>query len=231
MKDLRCVFFDLDHTLWDYDTNSKETLLELFERHRLHTRGIPDAGLFHSRFMEINDELWGQYDTGKIESEVIRTQRFHRIFLSFGLDDHPLSMELSEGYINECPRKKHLMPFAGEILDYLHSRYPLTLVTNGFDETQHAKINAGGIAKYFKHIITSQRAGARKPEKEIFEFALNLNYSHAEETLMVGDNLVTDIGGARNASMRAVFFNPGKIRHAEKVDYEIESLKELRTIL
>lgn len=123
------------------------------------------------------------------------------------------------------------MPNAIEILDYLHPRYPMTIVTNGFDEIQSTKLASSGITSYFKSVVTSARAGHKKPAKEIFEFALTESGYKSHETLMIGDNLLTDIGGARNASLDTVFYNPYKVSHQEQTHYEIHDLKELKDIL
>lgn len=225
------IFFDLDHTLWDYETNSRETLLELYESFGLLDRGVPDFDPFHNTFKDVNAELWVLYDTGKISSEVIRKERFKQILERLNVYEEDLSQKLSYEYLHACPAKSNLMPHALETLQYLSERYNLTIITNGFEEIQNIKLTAGGLHPYFDHIITSQRAGHKKPAREIFEFALQLNKVNASAAVMVGDNLITDIGGARNASIHAAFFNPDEVEHQEKVEYEILNLKELCDIL
>jgi putative hydrolase of the HAD superfamily len=123
------------------------------------------------------------------------------------------------------------MPYAIEVLDYLKQRYKLAVITNGFEEIQHQKLSAGNLHGYFEHIITSQKAGHRKPSVEIFHYALKSNAVDCHEAIMIGDNLVTDVGGARNASIDPIFFNSEKIKHDETLDFEIHSLNELYTIL
>jgi putative hydrolase of the HAD superfamily len=123
------------------------------------------------------------------------------------------------------------MPHAREVLDYLVQHYRLTIVTNGFEDIQHQKVSAGNLENYFDHVVTSQKAGHKKPSREIFECALNLSGIKNHEAIMIGDNLITDIGGARNASIDAVFFNSEKVTHSELTDHEIHSLHELHTIL
>lgn len=123
------------------------------------------------------------------------------------------------------------MPHAVETLQYLSERYDLTVVTNGFEEIQHTKLSCSNLLHFFDHVVTSQKAGYKKPAREIFEYALKSNDIHATEAMMVGDNLVTDIGGAKNASIDVTFFNPFETEHAQTVHYEIKSLKELCDIL
>lgn len=227
MKEYRCVFFDLDHTLWDYETNSEETLRELFDKYNFKS----DFRDFYNGFVRINNEIWDSYDRGLIGRDVIRNERFHRVFKNVGLYDYELSLKFSEEYIRESPKKKNLVAHAKEVLDYLHSKYPLYIITNGFDEIQATKLQSSGITHYFKGIVTSARAGCKKPEKEIFEFALRENGFACSDSIMIGDNLLTDIAGARNALVDTVYYNPYKFEHEEPVTYEISSLKELTSIL
>jgi YjjG family noncanonical pyrimidine nucleotidase len=227
----RCILFDLDHTLWDYDTNSSETLQELYENHQLLQRGIPTFTSFHETFIEINTRLWEQYDLGIIGRDAIRFERFHGILSKLGVEDKDLSLLLSDEYVAHSPKKSRLMPNAIKVLDYLKDRYPMTIVTNGFEEIQYTKLNASGLTPYFNNVVTSARAGHKKPAKEIFEFALKEGGFQPHEAVMIGDNLVTDIGGAHNASVDTVFFNPAKIGHKEKPHYEIHDLKQLMDIL
>lgn len=230
MKSYRCILFDLDHTLWDYETNSAETLRELFAHHRLEEKGL---GLpsFLETFVTVNTALWEQYDTGKIGRDVIRFERFHGILQKLGINDYELSLKLSDDYVMESPKKGGLMPHAMETLDYLHTKYPMVIVTNGFEEIQSTKISSSGIHGYFKSVVTSARAGYKKPAREIFEFALAEHGFTTADAIMIGDNLLTDIGGAHNASLDTVFYNPNRIKHQEKPLHEIHSLKQLMSIL
>lgn len=231
MKKYKCIFFDLDHTLWDYETNSMHTLQELFTQYKLDGRGVTTFDEFFQRFRTVNLSLWEAYDTGKITSDVIRNQRFRQILDAFNAYDEQLSEDLSREYLSICPTKCNLMPGAVETLDYLSKHYSLTVVTNGFEEIQNIKLTSGKLNHYFDHIITSQKAGHRKPAKEIFDYALKMNGADCMDAIMIGDNLVTDIGGAKNASIDAVLFNPDQLDHQAEVHYEITNLEELRQIL
>jgi len=230
-KQYKRVFFDLDHTLWDYESNSEEALSELFERYELAKMGSVPFREFFQHFVAINTRLWDQYDRGQIAREVIRHDRFHQVFQQSGVDNYELSLSFSSDYIQESPRKRKLVPYAKEILEYLRGKYPLYIITNGFEEIQGTKLESSGIAPYFTNVITSARAGHKKPSKEIFEFALSENGFRSHESIMIGDNLLTDIAGARNASIDQVFYNPNGVPHQEIVHYEIRSLQELINIL
>ena len=227
----KTIFFDLDHTLWDFDKNSNETLAELFEQHHLQTKGVTSLDAFTQVFKKVNTQLWDLYDRGLIQSQTIREQRFLQVLAPFGIDDAQLIAQLSEEYLYACPRKGHVFPHAHEVLDYLSNKYELSLITNGFDEIQAMKIESGKLNGYFQHVVTSQKAGHKKPAKEIFNYALQLHGHDAKEAVMIGDNLQTDIAGARNASIKPIFFNPDAIKHQEEIYKEIKTLKELNDLL
>jgi putative hydrolase of the HAD superfamily len=231
MKAYSCILFDLDHTLWDYEANAEETLRDLFARFRMDERGVTSFRFFHETFRRVNLDLWDRYDRGLIGQDVIRTERFARIFYDTGVDDVRTSLEFSARYLEELPLKKNLLPHAREILDYLHPRYPMTIVTNGFDEIQTAKIQSAGIGHYFREVVTSQRAGNKKPSRKIFEFALQQTGHTPETAVMIGDNLQTDIAGATGAGIDTIYYNPAQTPHQSRVTHEIKTLQELRSLL
>lgn len=230
-KNYKCILFDLDHTLWDYETNSREALSELYVQFGLKERGILSEPDFLQTFYIINNELWDLYDRGLLHRDVIRNERFHRILKVHGVDDYEMSLKFSSEYLEHSPKKKNLMEGCKETLDYLLPKYPMVIVTNGFDEIQSTKLSSSGIQHYFKDVVTSARAGHKKPAKEIFQFALQENDIESHEAIMIGDNLLTDIAGARNASIDTVFFNPNGIEHQTIVNYEIETLRDLKNFL
>ncbi len=231
MKSYKCILFDLDHTLWDYETNSETTLSALFSDYGLQDKGITSFKYFFETFTRVNTGLWDLHDRGLIGQDVIRLQRFHKVFVEAGLEDYPLSLEFSNEYLRELPKKETLMPHAKETLEYLASKYPMVIVTNGFDELQGTKLTSGGIRHHFTNIVTSQRAGRKKPSREIFDFALKEIGHIGADAIMIGDNLNTDIAGARDAGIDTVYFNPFGNEHDAQVTHEIKVLSELKGIL
>ncbi len=227
----KCIFFDLDHTLWDYETNSQEALFELFHHFGLKERGVTNFEKFCAQFKIVNLRLWDLYDSGIITSDVIRNERFKKILEPFGAYEKRFAERLSNEYLKICPQKGNVMPNAIKTLEYLSQKYNLTIITNGFEDTQYTKLTSSKLDHFFDHVITSQKAGCKKPAKEIFEFALSLNAIQAHEAIMVGDNLIADVGGARNASIDPVFFNPESIHHYHEVKHEINDLHELCSFL
>jgi YjjG family noncanonical pyrimidine nucleotidase len=224
---IKAIFFDLDHTLWDYEVNSRETLTELFYDHRLSSLLGCSTDDFLRTFGKINEVLWDKYNHKQIERDEIRTQRFEYIFNQFGLENRNLSLTVSENYISQCPEKANLLPFARETLDYLKDHYALHILSNGFDDVQAVKLEKSGIRDYFGKVITSETTGHRKPAREIFDYACRSIGLTSDECLMIGDNYRADILGAMDANMTAMFYNPMRIRVERKPHFEIECLSEI----
>ncbi len=229
-KRYQCLFFDLDHTLWDYETNSANTLKEMFQQFNLQSWDF-DFSAFRQSFSEVNRYLWDLYDNGKIDSQEIRKNRFVMILRQLGVKDDKLARNLSDHYLSECPKKTALMPGAQDVLQHVVQHYRLTIVTNGFDEVQRTKLTCSGLMPYFDHVVTSERAGHKKPAPEIFRFALGVNGASAHEAVMIGDNPLTDIAGAHRVQMDAVWFNPERQKQPCKSRYEINHLTELCSLL
>lgn len=225
------VFFDLDRTLWDFETNSHETLIELIDKYKLIEKGISSPTTFINEYYVINDVLWEEYRQGKIDKELLRFERFKRALDKYEIFDRKLIEDFGNDYVYLSPLKTNLLPHTEEILDYLRSKYVLHIITNGFEEVQHIKLKNSGIDHYFSEIITSERAGYKKPDKRIFDFSVSLADTHVEKSIMIGDSLDADILGAKNAGMHQVFFNPNKEEHSEDITHEISSLKELKKLL
>jgi putative hydrolase of the HAD superfamily len=231
MPRYRHLFFDLDRTLWDMERNAKETLVELYERHSLQSRGIETPDVFVEHYNRYNDLLWDRYRRKLIDKATLRALRFKQTLAHLGVHDHKLADQFDLDYISEAPRKKNLVPGAIELLDRLKDNFQLHIITNGFPEVQHHKIVNGGLEHYFEVIITSEGCGYSKPDHRIYTHALKKSGSKKEEALMIGDDLLVDIIGAREAGWDQVFFNPAKGEHAEQVTYEITELKEVEKIV
>jgi putative hydrolase of the HAD superfamily len=224
------LFFDLDHTLWDVESNSRETISEIFDKYKLHS-SIPSFEEFYTFYKKLNDELWDLYSQEKITKEKLRFRRFHDSFHHFGVNDYSLSNWAANDFVTVCSTKTNVVQYTHEVLEYLQKKYDLHIITNGFEESQHTKLKHSNLKKYFKEIITSEKAGFKKPDKRIFEYSLEITGSKKHEAIMIGDNLTTDIIGARGAGIDQVFFNTEKIKHTEKVSREIHSLKQLTEFL
>ena len=231
MSRYKHIFFDLDRTLWDIETNSSQILTELAEDYKIRDRGIPSVDDFISHYKRINDGLWEQYHRDEIDKETLRVKRFRDAFQVYGIDDPALSKAFGDEYVQKSPLKNNLLPHTLDVLEYLHPKYHLHIITNGFEEVQGIKMEKSNIRKYFKEIVTSERSGFKKPDARIFQFTLNLAGAAPEESIMIGDSLEADIIGARGAGIDQVYYNPAKNAHQEKITYEIGSLHELLRFL
>lgn len=226
------LFFDLDHTLWDFETNSKETLHELFVRHRLNETLTPDFQLFYEKYAFHNKRLWHRYNHGFIRQDELKWKRMWHTLLEFKIGDESFARQLSQEYLEILPSKKALFPHTAELLQYLTQKnYKLHLITNGFEKVQWRKLENANISKYFTTIVTSETACCLKPHKEIFDFAISKAGCCYAEGIMIGDNLDADILGAMNAGMDTVFVNHIREETKLKPTHIIYHLKELEDIL
>jgi putative hydrolase of the HAD superfamily len=231
LKTYQHVFFDLDHTLWDYDRNVTESLSELYELYKLQTLGIQTFELFFSSFHHVNFELWDSYNVGKIDKLNLRKERFPRIFTHAGGNAALIPLEFEEDFMSRTSSKPHVFPHAKEILTYLKTRYRLHVITNGFDESQAKKLKSSGLDPFFELVVTSETTGYRKPDPRIFQHAIEQLSTSPEVCLMIGDNPVSDILGAQQADIDQVFFNPEGKSIELKPTYEISHLQELQDLL
>jgi putative hydrolase of the HAD superfamily len=225
------IFFDLDHTLWDFETNSKQALQQIYKEQNLIEKGIPVFDNFYNRYVPINDRYWARYHNQIVSKEKLRHGRFYDTLKEFGINDEALAETMAQSYLDLSPKMTSLFADAVDVLKYLQSKYTIHLITNGFAEVQWIKIENSGLKPFFEHIIISEEVGTQKPDKAIFEIAMERAKTNAAESIMIGDNYNTDIVGARNAGMDQIFFNPKKNRKREPVTFEITTLIELKEIL
>ncbi len=224
------IFFDLDHTLWDFERNANETLSELFVKYNLNQFTEEPLEVFLQNFHSINNNLWDLYNIGKISQADLRNKRFNLVFKDFINFYRP--EEFADEYLSKTPQKPHLMPFAIEILDYLSDKnYHLHIITNGFSDTQFIKLKSSKIHHYFKNVFTSCISGFKKPEIEMFEYAISQSKANIENSIMIGDTIESDIIGAKNAGIDTVFYNPFVKPHNSTPTFEIKNLNELKQIL
>ena len=227
----RHLFFDLDHTLWDFEANSRLTLAELYHSLQLQTRGVYDFDLFHTTYLAHNDTLWERYRNGAIKVDELRWKRMWNTLLDFKIGDEELAKQMGVQFLDLLPTRKLLFPHAVEILQYLTDKgYQLHLITNGFEETQHKKLKYSGLDHFFVEVITSECSNSIKPKKEIFEYAFMKTNAAPNESIMIGDSIEVDIQGAINAGIDQVHVNHTKLSTEIKPTYTVHCLKELETI-
>lgn len=228
IKHIKHIFFDLDNTLWDFEKNSREALLHLFNEHEISTKCETDFATFIDVYEAINHELWHQYSLKQTTKEELRYQRFYKAFTQFNYDDLELSHHWANEYLKLSPYKTHLIDGTLDVLSYLENKYELHIITNGFKEVQHIKLDSCNLKQYFKHIIISEEHGFNKPDIKIFQLAEELVKSHNQECVMIGDNFDTDILGALNAEWKAIYFSTENREEDYKPYLQINKLSELK---
>jgi putative hydrolase of the HAD superfamily len=229
LKTYKHIFFDLDRTLWDFDSNSRAALTDVFEMHQL-ARYFESPEPFINGYHKHNEVLWYRYRQGTIKKELLRSLRFDLTLQDVKVEDPELAKAIGEDYLQLSTEKTILFPYTHEILTYLHEKYPLYILTNGFRETQFSKMKNCDLSKYFHTVFTSETIGFNKPHPKIFQWAVSSVNGRKEECIMIGDDIEVDILGAQSYGIDQVFFNPEKLITKALPTYTIESLLELKGI-
>ena len=227
MKHIKHIFFDLDHTLWDFDKNSKLTFIYLFEKHKLDI----DVEKFLEGYEVINLKYWKLYREDKINKDDLRFNRLKEALdlINFYASDDLIRI-LSEDYITYLTQYNFLFDGTLEILEYLHPKYHLHILTNGFTEVQSLKMNKSRITKYFKTITDAEMVGVKKPNPKIFNFALHKAEALKTNSIMIGDSFEADILGAIDIGLDAIFFNP-KNKESQNGIKTVNHLSLIKTYL
>lgn len=220
------IFFDLDHTLWDFDKNSEKAFAAIF------ADLLPEIVIddFVKIYAPINQACWKLYQNNLITHEELRYKRLKESFdtLNVTVSD-ALIDKISDDYILHLPNSNHLFEGCVETLEYLHEKYKLHIITNGFADVQFKKLNNSGIHHFFDTVTNSEMAGVKKPHSGIFEHALSKAGAVKNESVMIGDCLDADIGGATNFGMQTIFFNSENIEVSKDI-HQIVTLVELKKL-
>lgn len=226
------LFFDLDHTLWDFETNAKLALKDIYQNHQLQHLGIADFDVFFSKYSFHNEKLWDRYTKGFIKQDELRWKRIWLTFLEYKIANEPLAKKLSAEFLEILPTKTALFSHTTELLSYLQQKgYTMHLITNGFENVQHAKLKHSQLSSFFNHIITSEGSNAIKPQKEIFEYALAKAKTNTTRSIMIGDNIEADIEGAKNVGMPTIYVNHINKNVLPQATHTVFSLQQIMQIL
>lgn len=227
----RHLFFDLDHTLWDFDANAKLTLNQIYQDMQLASVGVGEFEQFYLFYLAHNEKLWARFRNGFIKAEELRWKRMWHTLLEFRIGDEKLARQMGAMFLEQLPSRNILFPHAESTLEYLHGKgYHVHLITNGFEDTQWNKIRNAGIDHFFTEVITSEGSNSIKPKREIFEFALRKAGAQQHHSIMIGDSLEADIQGAINAGIDQVFVNHLRAECTLSPTYTVHSLQELQDI-
>ncbi len=231
----KVLFIDLDDTIWDFRANSMLALRQVYDELAL-SKEIPDYDRFKTLYMAANRELWEAYHHNRITKDFLIVERFSRPFREMGnsvSDDREFLMLLNDRYLDILARQKNLVPGAADLLDYLTAQgYRLYILSNGFAEVQSRKLESAGISGYFRRLILSDEIGVTKPDRRLFDYALQQVGAEASETLIVGDNYDADILGAINAGWGTIYFNRDNLPITGlQPDYVVTALSDIKQIL
>ncbi|AXG73222.1 noncanonical pyrimidine nucleotidase, YjjG family [Flavobacterium arcticum] len=204
ISDKKAVFFDLDHTLWDFEKNSALAFETILTKHNV---GV-DISAFLEHYVPINLKYWKLYRDGKITQQELRYGRFKDAFdiLGFTINNNLIDV-LSDDYIKHLPMYNYLYEGAVDILEYLKPKYSLHIITNGFHEVQDGKLKNSNIHHYFETVTNSELAGCKKPHPDIFEYALKAANAQKHTSIMIGDCIEADVQGALDYGLDAIYFN------------------------
>lgn len=202
------VFFDLDHTLWDFETNSRETLAELIRDFGPHFSRPLSISEFFPVYAPINVHCWELYRQHAITQAELRIKRFYDAFETLGIPPGDWIHSFAARYTEECPKKGGLFPGALEALQIISEHFSIHIITNGFLDVQHIKLEYSGLQPYVQAMVTSEEAGYRKPDARIFHYALHHSGTRKSDPWYIGDDYEADMLGASAAGLTPLFFNP-----------------------
>ena len=224
MKEITDIFFDLDHTLWDFDKNSALAFDRVFTKNKIQI----ELSAFLEAYVPINHYYWEEYRYGRILQEDLRFNRLQDTFaaLQFQFSTEEIH-RLSAEYIHHLPQSNHLFPYVLDALEYLHKKYNLHIITDGFEPVQWKKLRNSKIDHYFMSVTTSEEAGAKKPDSLIFDCALKKAGCNKNSALMIGDNLEADVLGALKYGMQAVYFSTNTNHKGITIDSHRHLMKML----
>lgn len=221
--DINHIFFDLDRTLWDFETNSRTVLEILYKEYELNNY-FDAFELFFKQYKQVNEQMWQQYYQKEVTKEEVRLLRFYK---TIG-ENKERCTQISRDYIEMSVQQTAVFPHTYETLTELKKRnYTLHIITNGFTEVQYKKLNNCRLENYFDTVTTSEDAQHHKPDIRSFQFALRQAKTTAQQTAMVGDDLITDIQGANTAGLFSIYFNPNRYTTPHEANKEIHELKSL----
>ena len=229
MKEVNNLFFDLDHTLWDFDKNSDLTFFKILKKNNLNI----DVSKFLNSYHSINRKYWELYRENKVSKADLRYYRLSDTFkkLNYDINDNLIN-QLAIDYIEHLSDFNHLIPDTLIVLNSLKSNYRMHIITNGFKEVQKRKLEKSKLIQYFDSVTISEDVGVKKPHKLIFDHALTAANANVENSVMIGDNFNADILGALGVGMKAIYYDFHKTNEQERENLIIiKNLKELIKIL
>lgn len=230
--DIRTVFIDLDDTIWDFTANSKVAMREVYAKYGLGVQCPYER--FIESYLKHNADLWTLYHHGQISKEYLISERFRVAFEECGIriNDPSMPMNFNNDYLETIVLCDHVVDGARHLLEHLRRRGPVYVLSNGFENLQYRKLRSGKLDKYIDKLVLSDDINVTKPDRRLFDYALQVVGGEAATTVMIGDNYDADILGAKNAGWRTIFFDRrGDIADTPAADLVVTSLSEIESYL
>lgn len=233
MKGIVTVFVDIDDTLWWFTENSKLALRHTFDAFDISS--VCTYERFKEVYLKKNLELWNLYHHGLIDKDFLVNERFRFTLKECGYkgDVEKMCHLLDEEYLRFLALQSTTIPGARQLLEYLVAKgYDVNTLSNGFQGTQQQKLISGGLSDLIHRNVLSDDCGITKPQRGIFDYALEQCGAEAATTVMIGDNPDADIKGAHDAGWRTIYFNiRGLDPNEGTADAVVTSLDEIQQIL
>jgi len=229
--EIQHLFFDLDNTLWDFRKNSEITLEIMYEREKIKDQYNVDFHTFHNEYFHINENLWAMFRDNKIDKNELRNRRFFDSFSVVGIENKELAEFFESNYLDEVINYNHLVEGVEQVLDYLHSKYHLHILSNGFMNVTHRKIESSNLNGKFKTITSAEEINKRKPDSEVFHYSLEKAKALPENSAFIGDDWIAAVLGAKAVGFnKVVFLNTLQEKHFLKDVIIIDKMNELDSI-
>ncbi len=226
------IFWDLDHTLWDFESNSVLALELMYNEFKLNQLGAAPFAAFEVNYHKHNTKYWDRFRKGFITRAQMRWKRMYVTLSDYKIFDEKLALALGDSYLEYLGQQKKVFTGAHDVLEYCKQKgYKQHIITNGFEKTQIQKMQNSGIYQYFDVLVASETAMALKPHKEIYEFAMQQVNATPKECIMIGDDNNVDIAGAHNVGMDSIWFNNLLKKDTTKANHVVSSLEQIKSIL
>ena len=234
MKQYKAVFLDWDDTIGDWASAEHKALQDIYRIYHLDEL-YPAFSDFQAAYTPYNLDLWGKYGRHEVTKERLHFERFfHPLSVDDkstfrGLSKEQLAHLMGDDFLQLTNKYFSLLPDSDWVVRQLASKYPLTIISNGFNEVQHYKFAHSGLQDCFAYTLISDEIGINKPNRELFCIALEKNGVQADEAIMIGDSYTSDIAGAKAAGIDQIWIHRGETD--ESATYIVPQLKDVLDIL
>ena len=221
------LFLDLDDTILDFHKAERIAISKTFQAF-----GLEPTEAVLDRYHVINRQHWERLEKGELTREQVQQRRFEVLFREMGRSADAAA--IARTYEHNLSIGHYFLPGAREALDALGKHCRLYLASNGTASVQQGRLTSAGLYPVFEKVFVSQELGVNKPDRLYFEKCFSrIPGFDPKRAIIVGDSLTSDILGGQNAGIATCWVNPCHLPRREdiRVDYEIEALSQLESLL